>query len=201
MQLSLWPGGADTNAQGTIDWAGGPIDWNSEDIQQDGYYYASVGEVTIECYDAKTAPGTNNGVSYTYTDARGTNDTIVDGDSPTIIKSLLASGLDMDLDYDNGDDSNSTDTTQEVIPGMSGGGPGTNGQAPDDDTDTDDSSGTTTSNPTGTDIAPKCTATGFTQDCTNPSTDSNGNTTGAGVRHGASAVGALVALAVCMLWM
>src|SRR5271167_1945279 len=39
VQLSIWPGGASGQAQGTIDWAGGPIDWSNSDIQQAGYYY------------------------------------------------------------------------------------------------------------------------------------------------------------------
>lgn len=51
IQFSLWPGGAASNAKGTIEWAGGPIDWDSEDIKKTGYYYAYVKNVTVETYD------------------------------------------------------------------------------------------------------------------------------------------------------
>jgi hypothetical protein len=205
VQLSIWPGGADTNAQGTIDWAGGKIDWDSEDIRRDKYYYATVAEVEIECYQTNNPPGTNKGTSYTYKDAKGTNDTVVDGDASTVLKSLLGSGIDMEKELpedDNGE-------TSEVIPGLSGGGPGTNGQAAGG---SDGSSGTGTdgNQATGTDIAPTCTATGFNQDCSNPagassggSGNGNGNTN-VGIRQertfGASAFAALIAVAG-MLWL
>lgn len=44
IQLSLWPAGLSSNAQGTIDWSGGVIDWNSP-YMQNGYYYAMVTDV------------------------------------------------------------------------------------------------------------------------------------------------------------
>ncbi|RYP93089.1 hypothetical protein DL770_000835 [Monosporascus sp. CRB-9-2] len=204
VQLSIWPGGADTNAEGTIAWAGGRIDWGSEDIRRDGYYYAAVSEVDITCYKTDSAPGTNKGKSYIYNDARATNDTVVDGDKPTILKSLLGSGLDMDKDYAK----ESSSATQEVIPGLSGGGPGTNGQAAGDaDSGSggggNGGSGTSGNSATGTDIAPVCTVTGFTQDCSNPAgtSDDSQNT---GVKQeralGASAFAALVAVAG-MIWL
>ncbi|RDA94498.1 hypothetical protein CP533_2758 [Ophiocordyceps camponoti-saundersi (nom. inval.)] len=96
VQLSIWPGGLASNAKGTIEWAGGEINWNDEDIQKAGYFYATVAEVTIECYDAKNGPGTHNGKSYTYNEAKGTNDTVVDGNKSTVLGSLDATGLDMD---------------------------------------------------------------------------------------------------------
>jgi beta-glucanase (GH16 family) len=196
VQLSIWPGGADTNAEGTIEWAGGRIDWDSEDIQRDGYYYATVAEVEIECYQTDSAPGTNSGTSYVYSDAVGTNDTVVDGDAPTVLRSLLGTGLDMDRDYDN-----DSDDTSEVIPGLSGGGPGTNGQAAGG---SDGGTGTSGNGATGTDIAPVCTATGFTQDCGNPAGSSDNGNTNVGFRQertfGASAFAALIAVGA-MLWL
>lgn len=51
IQFSLWPGGSALNALGTIEWAGGAIDWNSQDIQDYGYYYAHVKNFTVEVYD------------------------------------------------------------------------------------------------------------------------------------------------------
>lgn len=50
VQFSLWPAGSDLNALGTIQWAGGAINWNSQDIQQYGYYYAYVKNVTVTAY-------------------------------------------------------------------------------------------------------------------------------------------------------
>lgn len=51
LQLSLWPAGSDLNQLGTIEWAGGAINWDSEDIKENGYYYAYVKNITVEAYD------------------------------------------------------------------------------------------------------------------------------------------------------
>ncbi|KAL7626093.1 putative glycosidase CRH2 [Parahypoxylon ruwenzoriense] len=196
VQLSIWPGGDEKNAKGTVDWAGGLIDWESDDIKKNGYYYASVGEITIDCYKTDTAPGTNSGKSYVYKDARATNNTVEDGDANTILKSLLGTGLDMDKDYPKS--SSATQTTHEVIPGLSGGGPGTNGQAAAG-TDATTPNGNT---PTGTGGSSNaaCTA-GFQQVCGN---DNGSSSESQGARQerglGASAFAALVAVAG-MLWL
>lgn len=127
VQLSLWPGGLDTNAKGTIDWAGGKIDWNSQDIQRQGYYYAIVESVEVTCYDAKTAPGTNKGSAYWYDDIAGTNDTVVDGKKNTILKSLLGTGTDMDIEdpaQASGVPKSSASKAPEQVPGQSGMGVG-----------------------------------------------------------------------------
>ena len=123
VQLSIWPGGADTNAAGTVAWAGGPIDWNSPDIQSQGYYYATFGEITIDCFNASSGPGTNRGQSYTFSAVRGTNDTVIDGDKPTVLKSFLGSGLDMNAG------GNGNNNGAATVPDGSNAGPGINGQA------------------------------------------------------------------------
>ena len=51
IQFSLWPGGAASNGIGTIEWAGGDVDWDSDDIKKYGYYYVYVKNVTVEAYD------------------------------------------------------------------------------------------------------------------------------------------------------
>lgn len=51
VQFSLWPAGSSLNALGTIQWAGGPINWDSQDIQQYGYYYAYIKNVSVTAYD------------------------------------------------------------------------------------------------------------------------------------------------------
>lgn len=201
VQLSIWPGGASSNAEGTINWAGGPIDWKSSDIVADGYYYASVGEVTIDCYQTTSAPGTNSGKSYTFSSALGTNNTVIDGTKSTVLKSLLGTGLDMNKDYPS---SSAVQTVAQVIPGLTGGGPGTNGQAAGDSNSGSGSSGSGTSGggTTGTGSTPsKCTSGSFQQDC---GSATGTGTTSEGVRQervlGASAFAALVAV-VGMLWL
>ncbi|KFH42597.1 glycosidase-like protein [Hapsidospora chrysogenum ATCC 11550] len=64
VQLSLWPGGLESNPKGTVDWAGGIIDWDHKDIQNVGYFYVEVESVKIECYKGKDGLGTSNGKSY-----------------------------------------------------------------------------------------------------------------------------------------
>ena len=127
VQLSLWPGGLATNAKGTIDWAGGTIDWNSADIQRQGYYYAIFESVEIKCYNAQTPPGTNKGSAYWYNSNSGTNDTVVDGNKSTVLKSLLGTGTDMDKE-DPSQSVNAPQTsgskTPETVPGQSGMGNG-----------------------------------------------------------------------------
>ncbi|KAI0103804.1 glycoside hydrolase family 16 protein [Nemania sp. FL0031] len=203
VQLSIWPGGAASNGQGTIDWAGGPIDWNSDAIKQDKYYYASVGEVSIECYKTNSAPGTNSGKSYTYDNWLGTNNTVEDGTKNTVLKSLLGSGLDMDADYPSSS-SSGAQTSQEVIPGLSGGGPGTNGQAAGDAQGSNGNSGSSSSGSGGSGSSDGSSAdcnNGFSQDC---SASSSSNPKNQGARQerglGASAFAALVAVAG-MLWL
>jgi beta-glucanase (GH16 family) len=74
VQVSIWPGGASDQAAGTIAWAGGPINWDSPDIQSAGYYYMEVSQVVVECYPAPPgAPTQGNGsVSYVYDDTTTT---------------------------------------------------------------------------------------------------------------------------------
>lgn len=122
VQLSLWPGGLASNEAGTIQWAGGEIDWDAQDIHKAGYYYATVSEVSIECYDAKKAPGTNSGKSYVYGDPRGTNDTVVDGDKDTVLGSLEATGLNMDKgkkkkQHSSTESAEKHKKTQQTVPG------------------------------------------------------------------------------------
>ncbi|KAI1503284.1 glycoside hydrolase family 16 protein [Biscogniauxia marginata] len=194
VQLSIWPGGAASNGEGTISWAGGAIDWDSDIIKKDGYYHAAVRDVTIECYQTDSAPGTNSGTSYVYNDAKATNDTVEDTDKSTVLKSLLGTGLDMDKDYPK---SSSTSGTAEVIPGLSGGGPGTNGQAAGDANG--GGSGTSGDGATGTGSSSSACTDGFQQVC-----GSSGDNSNEGVRQdhmlGASAFAALVAVAG-MLWL
>jgi len=147
VQLSLWPGGLASNGQGTIDWAGGLVDWNGADIQNNGYYYATFQSVSISCYNGTSAPGTNNGVSYTYNDVSGLNNTVVDGKDPTVLASFEATGENMSLGASkpSGTASGSKPTsTAESIPGLSGAGPGTDQHSGGDSGSSDSSSAAAT---------------------------------------------------------
>ena len=183
VQLSLWPGGADSNAAGTVAWAGGKIDWDSQDVQDHGYYWVTLGEVSVECYNADDAPGTNKHTSYTYSDISGTNDTIVDGDKPTVLKSFSGTGLNMNA----GGSSSSASGSAGTIPGGDSGGTGN------------------TPGESGTSSSPQCESTGFSQSCGNNgggggSSNQNIGARGAERTLGASAFAVVVAIAG-MLWL
>lgn len=130
VQLSLWPAGLASNGQGTIDWAGGLVDWNSPDIKANGYYYAAFESVTVSCYNATSPPGTNTGVSYYYNGYAGTNDTVIDGTNSTVLASFEATGLDMEAGKPSGTSASASATaTVQTVPGLTGGDPGVDSHA------------------------------------------------------------------------
>ncbi|KAJ9479806.1 Glycoside hydrolase [Pseudozyma hubeiensis] len=49
IQLSTWAGGNETNPQGTIDWAGGLIDWDSPEYKAKGFYSQEIKQFNIQC--------------------------------------------------------------------------------------------------------------------------------------------------------
>lgn len=51
IQFSLWPGGLSLNQLGTIEWAGGAINWDSQDIKQYGYYYLYLKNILVSTYN------------------------------------------------------------------------------------------------------------------------------------------------------
>lgn len=95
LEMSLWPGGGANQAPGTVKWAGGPISWNSQDMQQKGYYYAEVGEVSIKCYQPPPGANAQGDVSYIYTNSVGTNSSVEISNKGTVMASLGATGTDM----------------------------------------------------------------------------------------------------------
>jgi len=92
VQLSLWPGGLASNGKGTIDWSGGPIDWDGKDIQDHGYYFAQVREVTVECYKPPSGTTGSGTVSYAWKDSKAVNTSVELSNDGTILSSFLASG-------------------------------------------------------------------------------------------------------------
>ena len=193
--LSIWPGGASSNAQGTINWAGGAIDWSSADIKNYGYDFATFKDVEIECYNASSGAGTNNKVSYTFNNVAATNNTIVNGKDGTVLKSFQGTGLDMDAGSSSSSASSSaagsSATDTNTVPGGSSSGPGS-GPA------SGSSSGSDSSSTTGT--AAGCSSTGFSQSCDSSSSGSSksdgGRVAVGGERvFGASAFAVVVAFA------
>ncbi|TCD63486.1 hypothetical protein EIP91_005345 [Steccherinum ochraceum] len=64
IQLSIWPAGIAGEPQGTVDWAGGMINWNDPDYVSAGHFYALVQSVNITCEDP--SPPTGDVTSYVY---------------------------------------------------------------------------------------------------------------------------------------
>ncbi|KAJ6187404.1 hypothetical protein N7519_002312 [Penicillium mononematosum] len=179
LQMSLWPAGQASNAQGTIDWAGGEIDWNSEDIQDPGYYYATVGEVSVKCYDAPSDAKKDGDKAYIYANSAAMESDISITDNSTVLASLGATGLDMDLGADKS--SSSSSSASNSIPTGSGGSGGMSG----DNTSSDSGTSTTDGSETST--------SGFTQG--SPTQDSGAAGQNERVLRG-SLFGVLVALVV-----
>lgn len=121
VQLSLWPGGAPTNAEGTIEWAGGPINWDHPDIQRTGYYYVTVKDISIQCYNPPSGARKEGSKSYIFTDGAGLESSVVISDKPTVLKSMLGSGTDMNKTPDDLTEDEKLDEV-ETVPGNVGGG-------------------------------------------------------------------------------
>jgi len=74
VQLSIWPAGINTSAPGTIQWAGGMINWDDPDYTAAGGHFAAVFEsVSIKCATSSNTSLPNTPRSYKYSglDAQG----------------------------------------------------------------------------------------------------------------------------------
>ncbi|OCK74309.1 glycoside hydrolase family 16 protein [Lepidopterella palustris CBS 459.81] len=127
IMLSLWPAGLSTNDIGTVNWAGGLINWNSP-YMQNGYYYAMVQEVSLQCYDPPSGANITGKNSYVYNNEAGTNNTVAIVDETEILASFYATGENPSYNPNavvSGSKSSAASApTQsvETVPGMSGGG-------------------------------------------------------------------------------
>ena len=158
IELSLWPAGLPSNAPGTIAWAGGEIDWNSQ-YMQNGYYYAMVSDVTVECYQPPPSFSNNFGdTSYYYNSVLGTSDTVCMGNNNTELSSFLASGENPSYNPNAQSSASGTQTsssasmtaTPQTVPGMSGGGnAASDGESPDGSGSGSASSSASSSQPSG----------------------------------------------------
>lgn len=203
VQLSIWPGGAASNSEYTIDWAGGAIDWESDDIKNYGYDFATVKSVDIQCYNGTSAPGTNNAVSYYYNDVAGTNNTVVNGKNATVLASFLATGTDMDAGASSASASaSSSSATAATIPGESSSGVGNSGSNDGSGSSSSGSSGSSGSSSSGSDCSGTSTS-DFTQSCGDDGSSST-KSGAVGVTQdrlaGASAFAAVVAF-MALAWL
>ncbi|MCJ1298282.1 hypothetical protein MMC08_001071 [Hypocenomyce scalaris] len=129
IELSIWPAGLASNGEGTVEWAGGLVDWNSADIQNNGYYYATVTDVNVQCYDPPSGANATGSNSYVYTSEAGTNNTVSITNDNTVLKSLLGTGTNMSAGDPSAAASGAAASSNvATVPGLSGAGPGTNGQ-------------------------------------------------------------------------
>lgn len=156
VQFSLWPGGDSRNGLGTIEWAGGAIDWDSEDIQKYGYYYAFVKNITIEPYDipsyveeVDSDDGGDDFDAFLYNSTKGLEDNIILTNKKTWLGSGDATGLDPDNDSDD-ESSSKSDSKSSTKSKSSGSQTKTSGtstktaiQVPGEETNTKTATGTT----------------------------------------------------------
>ncbi|KZZ99602.1 cell wall glucanase (Utr2) [Moelleriella libera RCEF 2490] len=202
VQLSIWPGGAASNPKGTVDWAGGPIDWNNApDIKSVGYYYSAFSEVSIQCYNAQNAPGTNKGTSYVYNNVAATNNTIVDGDADTVLGSFLGTGFNLMKDKASASQSgDAPKNTAATIPGGGNGAAG-NDHGGDSGNTGGSSGGSSGSGGSGSSggANSNCPANSFSQDCGNNADGKNNGKSG-GSKASASAL-AMVIAGVALCWL
>lgn len=113
IQFSLWPGGSNLNGLGTIEWAGGEINWDSEDIKEYGYYYAYVKNVTVEAYDlpdfiTSRYNDTDAYHAFLYNSTAGDEDNVYLTKKKTWLGNFDATGLDPDNDTDDEDETETT---------------------------------------------------------------------------------------------
>lgn len=133
VQLSLWPGGLATNDKGTIKWAGGVIDWeNSPDIKDPGYYYATVQDVDVQCYDPPDGAKKEGSKSYSYDDLAGYEDNVVIGNKGTVLKSFLGSGTNLTATYPATKSGTANLDGIETVPGLTGAGTGAGSRIDED---------------------------------------------------------------------
>ncbi|KAH7120844.1 concanavalin A-like lectin/glucanase domain-containing protein [Dendryphion nanum] len=181
VMLSLWPAGLPSNEKGTIDWAGGVIDWNSP-YMQNGYYYARVQQVTIECYGPPSGAKKSGDKSYIYTDDKNpTNNTIEITDKEVILGSLFATGEDPKFGAVTASGAPQPTRSAATVPG---GNPGGGNRA-------EDQSSAASAGPSGT-AAPSGSSTpnnGAGGQGFNQNTGGNGGSAGTALQPGLGKVG------------
>ena len=109
VDISLWPGGNATNSIGTIEWAGGEINWDASDLTNPGYYYAILKEVNITCGSIPSGTKQNGTEAYVYTSHHEyLQQDIAIVNERTYLDSLEASGNDPDAGASSSSSSSSS---------------------------------------------------------------------------------------------
>ncbi|GAA5950014.1 hypothetical protein JCM21900_001365 [Sporobolomyces salmonicolor] len=54
VQFSVWPAGVSSQPSGTVEWAGGMIDWSDPSYVSQGYFASYVQWLSIDCYNGST---------------------------------------------------------------------------------------------------------------------------------------------------
>jgi beta-glucanase (GH16 family) len=93
IQLSVWPGGASNQGEGTIQWAGGPINWNAPDLTDPGYYFVEIESVTVDCYDPPSGANVTGSKSYIYTNQDGFQQDVAITNDDTVIQGVNSSAI------------------------------------------------------------------------------------------------------------
>lgn len=141
VQISIWPGGNATNAPGTIDWAGGEIDWDASDLSNPGYYYSTLNEVNITCYDPPSDVKQNGTTAYTFTDSDSFySDTVAITDDAVMLYSVNGTGLNPDEGKNSTSSSSSSTSSSTILSSSSSGSNSSSSTS----TSTDGKKGTTT---------------------------------------------------------
>ncbi|PNS13920.1 hypothetical protein CAC42_1411 [Sphaceloma murrayae] len=200
VQFSLWPAGLPQNGKGTIEWAGGLVDWDSP-YMENGYYYAMIDNVKIDCYDPPSGANVQGSRSYKYTSEAGTQDTIQISNDNTILASFQANGNNPQYNPNakpSGTTSSAaasstpTVTSENTVPGMVGAGSFSNDAQSnsggnvdaDGSSSSGSSSGTSDSGSSGSSSSTGSTASsgsgGFSQGTTGSSGQSEGSRVVAG---------------------
>jgi len=130
VQVSLWPAGSTKNSIGTIEWAGGEINWDSQDIKEYGYYYMLLRNISVQCYEPPSGIAIDGDVSYIYNNSKSWNqDDVMITDEDTVLGSDEASGLNPDegksSSSSDGSSSTSTDSDSSTKTKSSSGGKST----------------------------------------------------------------------------
>jgi len=95
IQFSLWPAGNPSNPEGTRDWAGGQIAWDTP-YMTNGYYWAQISEVDVQCYGAPAGANVSSSAqapkSYVYNALSGLEDSVAIAAANSTLASLYATG-------------------------------------------------------------------------------------------------------------
>jgi hypothetical protein len=108
------------------------VNWQSPDVIKNGYFFAMIQNVSVQCYDPPPGAKVSGDVSYVYDNIAGTNNTVEITNDPTVLLSDLGTGTNMSAGASSGTASGvaATATNVPTVPGLTGGGQGLNGQRP-----------------------------------------------------------------------